>query len=188
MIARGTIERTENLIRAKQETDMTDKGFASIDASDMPIIEDPKPLPVLDTSPVRATYTPTTEMDAYLYNGLKAGIGICHGRSAAAGWWIDAKTKEDARLNHHHVFTLLGLIHSEISEAFEGHRKNRQDEHLPQFKSIEVELADAVIRILDMAGGYNLDVAGAVMAKLEYNAQRADHKLENRMAEGGKSV
>jgi hypothetical protein len=37
-----------------------------------------------------------------------------------------------------------------------------------------------------MAGLYNLDVAGAIAEKHEYNAARADHQLQNRMTEGGK--
>jgi hypothetical protein len=51
---------------------------------------------------------------------------------------------------------------------------------------LEVELADCIIRILDLAGREGLDVAGAIAEKHEYNANRADHKLENREASGGK--
>ena len=47
-------------------------------------------------------------------------------------------------------------------------------------------LIDAVIRCFDMAGGLQLDLAGAIAEKLAYNAGRADHKIENRAAEGGK--
>lgn len=43
-----------------------------------------------------------------------------------------------------------------------------------------------MIRIFDMAGGLGLDVAGALVEKLAYNATRDDHKPENRRAEGGK--
>jgi NTP pyrophosphatase (non-canonical NTP hydrolase) len=50
----------------------------------------------------------------------------------------------------------------------------------------EVELADAVIRIFDLAGAYRMDLAGAIAEKMAFNASRADHKIENRAAEGGK--
>lgn len=51
----------------------------------------------------------------------------------------------------------------------------------------EVELADAVIRTFDLAGAYSMDLAGAIAEKLQRNAQRADHKLENRAVAGGKA-
>ena len=80
----------------------------------------------------------------------------------------------------------LCLIHSEVSEALEGHRKGKMDDHLPHRKSIEVELADACIRIFDLAAGLGLDLGGAIVEKDLYNQQRADHKVEARLAEGGK--
>ena len=60
------------------------------------------------------------------------------------------------------------------------------DDKLPHRPMLEVELADAVIRIFDMGGGLGLDIPGAIAEKLAYNAGRADHKIENRAAEGGK--
>lgn len=50
------------------------------------------------------------------------------------------------------------------------------------------ELADTIIRIMDLAGALQLDVAGAIIEKLAYNQQRPDHKKEAREAEGGKSL
>jgi hypothetical protein len=47
-------------------------------------------------------------------------------------------------------------------------------------------LADALIRIFDIAGGFNLDLSGALIEKMEYNKQREDHKLSNRAKAGGK--
>jgi NTP pyrophosphatase (non-canonical NTP hydrolase) len=82
--------------------------------------------------------------------------------------------------------TLIALVHSELSEALEGARRNLNDKHLKKRKAVEVELADAIIRILDIAGHENLDVAGALVEKHEYNATRPDHQLANRQKKHGK--
>ncbi len=68
----------------------------------------------------------------------------------------------------------------------EGHRKGLADDKLPHRLMVEVELADAVIRIADLAGALGLDLGGAIAEKLEYNRNRPDHKPENRNADGGK--
>ena len=80
----------------------------------------------------------------------------------------------------------LRLIHSEVSEAMEGHRKGLADDKLPHRSMVEVELADAVIRIADLAGALGLDLGGAIAEKMEYNRNRPDHKPENRRGENGK--
>ena len=118
-----------------------------------------------------------------------------HQGNVDAGWWTDLDTLESlaeecrirTRFGKALVAEKLVLIHSEISEAMESARKNLKDDKLPHRSGVEVELADAVIRILDLAGALQLDLAGAIQEKLAYNAVRLDHKVENRKAEGGKS-
>jgi len=67
----------------------------------------------------------------------------------------------------------IALIHSELSEALEDHRRGiKPDEHLPNFKNFDVELADACIRIFDLAGATGVDLESAIMAKMAYNERR----------------
>ena len=68
----------------------------------------------------------------------------------------------------------------------EGARKGLSDDKLPSRTMEEVELADTLIRIFDYAGGFGLDLGGALVEKLAYNAKRADHKPAARIAPGGK--
>ena len=98
-------------------------------------------------------------------------------------WWQDPVTKQPIKRNKGE---LLALIHSEISEALEGERKDLMDDHLPHRKMAEVELADAIIRILDYAHAFGYDIQGALDEKMAYNAQREDHKHEARLILGGK--
>lgn len=117
----------------------------------------------------------------------------CYIAAHTSGWWIDTETGEDVRSWPKKFFKLwvaakLALVHSEVSEGLEGHRKDLPDDKLPHRSMLEVELADAVIRICDLAGGLGMDLGGAIAEKLAFNAQRADHKIENRIAEGGKSI
>jgi NTP pyrophosphatase (non-canonical NTP hydrolase) len=111
---------------------------------------------------------------------------ICHTASKNAGWWT-TKEGQPVQDNPYAFSNKLALIHSEVSEAMEGDRKSLMDDHLPHRPMREVELADAAIRIFDLAGAYDMDLGGAIAEKLEYNARRADHKPEARAAAGGKT-
>lgn len=98
-------------------------------------------------------------------------------------WWVSLETGLPIDRN---VGELLMLVVSEIAEAMEGHRKNLPDDKLPHRPMIEVELADAVIRILDIGAGFGYDIGGALVEKLEYNSKRVDHTREHRLSEHGK--
>jgi NTP pyrophosphatase (non-canonical NTP hydrolase) len=108
---------------------------------------------------------------------------------------VDICTKENARWDHDPVTgepiernfgEMIALAHGELSEALEGHRKDLDDPHLPEFKNVDVELADAVIRICHLAGLRKIDLGAALVAKLRYNRTREDHTNEARQAPGGK--
>ena len=113
----------------------------------------------------------------------------CHGAAKASGWHNNLKTglpftEEETNSK---FAERIALAHSELSEALEGHRKNLMDDKLPHRKMAEVELADCIIRIFDLAGAMGYDLGGAIAEKLIYNRERADHKIENRKKEGGKA-
>ena len=120
------------------------------------------------------------QMDAACLNYMVRDV---YQNNVKMGWYTDLTTGQRKERN---VGELLALIHSEVSEALEGHRKNLMDTHLTHRPMIEVELADTIIRIFDLAGYLGLDLGGAYVEKLAYNATRADHKLENRAKADGK--
>ncbi len=134
------------------------------------------------------------------YTSLLQVAEACHANAVNAGWWHHAETGLNLRqvINNPQsgierllagalVAQKLCLSHSEISEAMEGHRKNLMDDKLPHRSMLEVELADAIIRIFDLGGALNLDIPGAIIEKMEFNKTRPDHKPENRAKEGGKA-
>jgi hypothetical protein len=80
----------------------------------------------------------------------------------------------------------LLLIHAEISEGVEGYRKDLMDDKLPHRTMLEAELADAAIRIFDLAGFLGFDLGSTIVEKSAFNADRPDHTLEERRKAGGK--
>lgn len=123
---------------------------------------------------------------AFGLSGLNDLSHFIHRQNVLAGWWTNIQTGESI-VETRNVGEILMLIVSEIAEAMEGHRKGLMDDKLPHRPMIEVELADALIRIFDLAGAKGYDLTGAVHEKMIYNATRADHKVENRLAAGGKA-
>jgi NTP pyrophosphatase (non-canonical NTP hydrolase) len=123
---------------------------------------------------------PKSDTIAFSINSIAE---YCNAQAIKAGWWHDLATGRPKERNKGELFMLMV---SEIAEAMEGVRKDKMDDHLPQYKSETVELADCLIRIFDYAGNYGLNIGEALVDKMAYNAKRPDHKPENRALAGGK--
>jgi len=67
----------------------------------------------------------------------------------------------------------IALIHSELSEALEAARNgNPISDSIWPYTNLAEELADAVIRIADLAEYCEVNLGGAILAKLDYNKTR----------------
>lgn len=115
--------------------------------------------------------------------GVMQLVGRCYNDARRNGWYTDLDTGEDKKIN---FGERIALVHSELSEALEADRKGLMDEKMYWKGGVECELADAVIRIMDMAGHLQIPLGETIIQKLRYNRYRADHKVENRKSQGGK--
>lgn len=74
----------------------------------------------------------------------------------------------------HRIPSKLALIHAEVSEALEAYRNNDR----PMF---DEEMADILIRLLDLSHGLGIDIGQETLLKLEKNRTRGHRH-------GGKKV
>ncbi len=87
--------------------------------------------------------------------------------SNGLGWWENAEQQS--------IPTKLVLIHSEVTEALESWRNGEEPDFVhPDGKpdGWGVELADVIIRCLDLATQHGLNMEDMLLRKMMYNAGR----------------
>lgn len=128
-----------------------------------------------------------TDANATLVQAIRVLQENAYAASLDAGWWEETEEQErPSEQTWQRVPEKLCLIHSEISEALEGHRRDLEDKNLPHREKLEVELADATIRILDLAGALGYDLGSAIIEKMNFNRDRPDHNSEAKYTKHGK--
>jgi len=91
---------------------------------------------------------------------------MVHKNNVDHGFWEDGyETRNKSEM--------LMLMVTELAEACEGLRHgNPPDDHLPQYPTAGVELADCVIRILDYCAAFDIPIGEIIAAKHDYNTKR----------------
>ena len=103
-------------------------------------------------------------------DGLARSI---HADVAANGHWV---AREEGMRDWALAALKAGLIGTEVSELLEEYRAGTdhdQSKRIPGFTREEDEVADIVIRSLDLAGARGLRLGHAIAAKLQANRGRS---------------
>lgn len=135
----------------------------------------------------------TTDTEVWIISALNVLSIELHMNAMNKGFWDDVHQIKDiirehteqwpegqkltfrSRLDAMIMAEKIALEHSELSEALEAARKdpNAPDRDCPAFKAIEIERADAIIRILEVSRHEGHRIGEAIIAKHKFNQGRA---------------
>lgn len=86
-----------------------------------------------------------------------------HQTAREKGWWDEQRNFGE----------MIALCHSELSELLEAIREgNKESKNIPGVSCAEEEIADTIIRLLDMSQGSMFNIGKALVLKMDFNKNR----------------
>lgn len=106
--------------------------------------------------------------------GIREMQAHVHATAVSKGWWDESRSPPSVN----DILAKLALVHSEVSEGVEVVRDPARslgqtwvdDEGKPE--GLGIELADAVIRIMDLCARCDIDLEDCIRTKAAYNVTR----------------
>jgi NTP pyrophosphatase (non-canonical NTP hydrolase) len=102
----------------------------------------------------------------YIAHDQSVDLEIARGAKETECNWLNISELDDATVERRRAIGKFALIHSEVSEAFEAYVRSGESQELAE------EMADIILRVMDLSSSMNLPLSKALTSKMEKNHNR----------------